>query len=143
MKRNFAYVISTFCYVSMLVLLGITGIYYRAYDGFIPVYFLWYSMSIGAVSGVLTLFFFTEHIIKSCPAFLRFLCFFTGLVGYVAFASHMFGIVDFSEPAQIIQMIIMIAIIFAAVWFTQLFGYKQQEKELAEKLREFNESFED
>jgi len=143
MNKPTSMVINTFCYVFLLVLLGITGIYYSAWDGFIPVYFLWYALSIGAVSGVICLLFFTEKIIKSCPVFLRFLFFFVCLVGYVAFASHVFGIVDFSEPAQILQMLIMIGIIFTAVWFTNLWVFKQQEKEFSIKLNEFNESFED
>lgn len=143
MNKPASMVLNTFCYVSLLVLLGITGIYCSAWDGFIPIHFLWYAMSIGAVSGVICLLFFTEKIIKSCPRFLRFLFFFICLVGYVTFASHVFGIVDLSQPGQILQMLIMIGIIFVAVWFTNLWVFRLQEKEFAEKLREFNESFED
>ena len=143
MKKPLSVISNTFCYVSLLVLLGITAIYYHAFDGFIPISFLWYSISIGAVSGVISYIFFTENVIKSCPQSLRFTFFFVCLVSYVALASYLFGIVDFSSPAQILQMLIMIGIIFVVVWFAQLLIYKQQERELTDKLREFNESFDD
>lgn len=143
MKKPLAVISSTFCYVSLLVLLGITAIYYNAFNGFIPISFLWYSMSIGAVSGIISCIFFTENVIKSCPQPLRFTFFFVCLVSYVALASYLFGIVDFSELWQVLTMLVMIGIIFAVVWFAQLLIYKQQEKELTDKLREFNESFDD
>ena len=143
MNKPFGVIINTFFYVSLLVLLGITAIYHSYIDGAIPMEFLWYSMICGAASAIISFVFFTEQIIKNCPYTLRFLFFFLCLVGSVGTASHFFRIVDFSVPGQVVQMLLMIGVIFAVVWCAQLFIYKQQERELTDKLREFNESFDD
>ncbi len=143
MKQHFQFLFNTFCSVSLLVLLGITFVFINVFEGFIPISFVWYSLSVGGVSALLTLLFFTEAIIKSCGEPLRFFFFFLGLVGYVSFASHAFGIVNFSSPMQVIIMLGMIILIFAAVFCFNKLIFRQQEKEFASKLREYNESFDD
>ena len=44
---------------------------------------------------------------------------------------------------EIIIMCAAIAVIFIAVWTFNAFSYRQQEKELTDKLREFNENLDD
>ena len=143
MKRYFSFTLNTFCYVFILVFIGIVLIYDQVYEGFFPSYFIWYSASVGAVSAIITLLFFTEAIIKTCPTWLRFLLFFICLVGYVTTATICFGLVDPSRTDMMITMLVMIGLNFVIVWCVNLFSFKQQQKELIERLREFNETIDD
>ena len=143
MKRNIPIAVNTFCYVSLLVLLGVTAIYAPYLDNKIPIPFIWYALSNGAVSALLTIVFLTDVIINECAGWLRLTLFLVTLYASVTALSIAFYIVDPTNIFQILTMLVMIALIFLAVFFTNHFSYKQQEKELAKKLQEFNDSLDD
>ena len=143
MKRVIPYVINTFCYVTILVLLVVTAIYSGYMNNTIPTCFVWYAMANGAASALLTLLFITDVIIKDCPLWLRLGLFLVTLYGSVTTLSIVFDIVNPANIDEIIIMCAAIAVIFIAVWTFNAFSYRQQEKELTDKLREFNENLDD
>lgn len=143
MERNNSFVLNTFCYVFIMVFLGVTMLYDEVYNGFFPLSFVWYSLSVGAVSALITFIFFTQRIIKNCPLWLRMILFLICLVGYVSIASISFGLVDPSSIRMLTTMFVMIAVIFIVVWCVNLHAVKKQEREFSDRLREFNEAFDD
>lgn len=143
MKRTLPYIINTFCYVTILVLLSIIAIYADCMNCTFPLTFVWYAMSNGAVSALLTLLFITDTVIKDCPLWLRMGLFLLALYGSVTSLSIVFDIINPSNTVEVVTMCVIIAIIFLAVWTINTFSYRQQEKELTKKLLEFNESLDD
>ena len=138
MKRVLPSIINTFCYVTILVLLCITGIYAGCMNNTFPIVFIWYAMANGAASALLTLLFLTDVIIKECAGPLRMVLFLITLYGSVTSLSIVFDIVNPANLPEIIVMCIAIAIIFLVVFFVNRYALTQQEKELTEKLNEFN-----
>lgn len=143
MKRIFPYIINTFCYVTILVLLAIIAVYADCMNYMFPLNFVWYAMANGAASALLTLLFITDTIIKDCPLWLRMGMFLITLYGAVTTLSIVFNIINPANIEEIITMCVMIAVIFLAVWTVNTFSFRQKEKELTEKLREFNEALGD
>ncbi len=143
MKRDLQFITNTFCYVFILVLLGVIGIYADCIDGSLPLIMVWYSLSNAASSALLTYIFLTDSLIKDCAKRIRLPLFLVTLYISITTLSIVFGIIDPSNVSHIVTMCVMIALIFLAVYFTNFFFFRQQEKELTEKLNEFNDSFDD
>ncbi len=143
MKRNLPYVINTFCYVTILVLLSIIAIYADCMNNMFPLTFVWYAMANGAASALLTMLFLTDSIIKECAGWLRMGLFLVTLYGSISALSIAFGIVNPTNVIEILTMCVMIALIFLAVFFINRYSFAQQEKELTQKLNEFNAALDD
>ncbi len=143
MKKIFPHILNTFCYVTILVLLVVVSIYSDVMNNMFPLSFLWYAIATGAASALLTLLFLTDVVIKEFSERLRMVLFLASLYISVTSLSILFDIVNPAHIYEIITMFVTIAIIFLVVWAVNSFSFRQQEKELTDKLREFNESFED